>query len=111
MLANLKALRSKKGISQQRLAEAIGVSQQSINKYENHNVEPDIQTLMAMARYFHTSVDYLIGFTQIDHVIEQVHPFELNAEEARLLNLWRRLSTDEKQSIFHITHNYLKDTK
>ncbi len=43
MVKNLKRLRSKAGISQRELAEIVMVSQQSINKYENHNVEPDIE--------------------------------------------------------------------
>ncbi len=47
MIKNLKALRKEYNISQQQLANIIGVSQQSINKYENHNVEPDIETLKA----------------------------------------------------------------
>ena len=37
MVKNLKFLRTNKGLSQQQLAEVIGTSQQSINKYENHN--------------------------------------------------------------------------
>ena len=46
MVKNLKLLRTKYNISQQQLAELVGVSQQSINKYENHKIEPDIQTLI-----------------------------------------------------------------
>ena len=42
MIANLKTLRTKKDISQQTLADAIGTSQQSINKYENHKIEPEL---------------------------------------------------------------------
>ena len=40
MVKNLKYLRTRYGISQQQLAEIAGVSQQSVNKYENHNIEP-----------------------------------------------------------------------
>ena len=61
MLINLKQLRKSKGVSQQQLADVIGVSQQSINKYENHNVEPDIRTLISIAEYFDTTVDFVIG--------------------------------------------------
>ena len=61
MVKNLKYLRTRYGISQQQLAEIAGVSQQSVNKYENHNIEPDIRTLTAFADFFHTSVDFLIG--------------------------------------------------
>ena len=58
MLKNLKALRETASVSQKQLAEAIGISQQSINKYENHNIEPDIDTLIRIADFFDTSVDY-----------------------------------------------------
>ena len=47
MLVNLKKLREEASVSQKALAEAVGVSQQSINKYENHNIEPDIETLFS----------------------------------------------------------------
>ena len=57
MLPNLKLLRKEYGISQQRLADVLGVSQQSINQYENHRVEPDIRVLSALADYFNTSID------------------------------------------------------
>lgn len=106
MVARLRELRQQKGISQQTLAEAIGISQQSINKYENHNIEPDICTLIAIANYFQTSVDYLIGHTSIRHIIEPVHPFELNLEEEALLQDWRKMNKKEKQSILAIIENY-----
>ena len=61
MVKNLKRLRSKAGISQRELAEIVMVSQQSINKHENHNVEPDIETLIKLADYFKVSLDYLVG--------------------------------------------------
>ena len=51
MLENLKELRKATKTTQNELAEAIGVSQQSINKYENHNIEPDIETLKRIADY------------------------------------------------------------
>ena len=107
MIAKLKELRQKKGISQQCLAEAVGVSQQSINKYENHNVEPDIRTLVALASYFNTSVDYLIGHTEVAHIIEPVQAFELNTEEAALLEKWRQLDKGEKESILSVMENYI----
>ena len=70
MLENLKSLRKAAAISQKQLADAIGVSQQSINKYEYHNIEPDIGTLIRIADFFDTSVDYLIGHTTICRKIE-----------------------------------------
>lgn len=106
MIANLKKLRAKKGISQQTLANVIGVSQQSVNKYENHNVEPEIRALMAMADYFGTSVDYLIGHTDIPNVIEAVHPHSLNAQEEAMMEGFRNLTEAERSSILQIVENY-----
>lgn len=106
MIKNLKKLRLKAGISQQKLAEIIGTSQQSINKYENHNVEPDISTLIDLANFFATSVDYLIGNTDINHIIEEVHHYDLNDEESKLVDEYRKLTIDEKQSINAVIKNY-----
>lgn len=109
MIKNLKALRTKKGISQQKLANIISVSQQSINKYENHGVEPGIETLIALARFFNTSVDYLIGFSSIDHVLENIFPYELNEQEMKLIDGYRRLSERERESIQFIVRTYLSE--
>lgn len=106
MVENLKKLRNKKGVSQQKLADAIEVSQQSINKYENHKIEPDIQTLIKLADYFETSVDYLIGHTDIDHVMEAVYSYDLNEDEESLISNYRKLSKKQKESIRLIMENY-----
>ncbi len=106
MIKNLKQLRQNAGISQQHLANIIGTSQQSINKYENHNVEPDINTLIALADYFNTSVDYLIGNTNINRKIEKVSHYDLNDEESKLIDEYRKLDSDEKSSINSVINNY-----
>lgn len=106
MIANLKKLRTKKGVSQQVLANVIGVSQQSVNKYENHSVEPELRALMAMADYFGTSVDYLIGHTDIPNMIQEVHPHSLNAQEEAVVRGFRDLTEEERKSILKIIENY-----
>ena len=108
MVKNLKPLRTKHGISQQKLASIIGISQQSINKYENHNIEPDIDTLIRIANFFNTSVDYLIGHSNIDRVIESVQPYDLNEDEAAFIDNYRKLSGNEKESLKLIIENYNK---
>ena len=95
MVKNLKLLRQAKGISQQQLAHVLGLSQQSINKYENHNVEPDITTLIKMAQFFEISVDYLIG-NSTDSLSEQQ---EYSFPERKLLLDYRTLSETEKTCI------------
>lgn len=107
MIKNLKKLRLESGISQQKLADIIGISQQSVNKYENHNIEPDIATLILLANHFNTSVDYLIGNTDINHIIENVETYDLNTDEADLVNNYRKLTPAERDSIKAVITNYL----
>lgn len=99
MVENLKKLRVEAGLSQQQLANVVGVSQQSINKYENHSVEPDISTLIALAECFGTSVDYLIGNTDISRKYEIVHPSDLNNKEKKLIEGYRKATAKDKQII------------
>ena len=90
MIKNLKALRKEYNISQQQLANIIGVSQQSINKYENHNVEPDIETLKAIATFFNTTIDFLVGFDESKTAF---------TKEDELLRLFS-LMTKEQQDLY-----------
>ncbi len=60
MLKNIKLLREEYRVSQQKLGDDIGVSQQSINKYENHDIEPDISTLIKIADYFEREIGHAI---------------------------------------------------
>lgn len=106
MLINLKKLRQETGVSQKQLADNIGVSQQSINKYENHNIEPDIETLIRIADFFDTSVDFLVGHNDIREKIEHAKGFELNSEEAHLIEKYRKLSTAKKRCIKSILVNF-----
>ena len=99
MIKNLRKLRLAKGISQQQLADAVWVTQQSINKYENHNIEPDIQTMIRIADYFNTSIDYLVGHTDIERMIETVKPYDLNSNESALIDNYRTLSEKQKNAI------------
>jgi transcriptional regulator with XRE-family HTH domain len=106
MVKNLRILRNKKGISQLQLAEIIGVSQQSINKYENHNVEPDIDTLMKLSDYFSTSIDFLVGHKNIDRKIKKAKKYDLDTDESYLVDGYRILTDKEKSSIQLVIENY-----
>lgn len=60
---NLKIseLRKQKRIGQQELAEVLGVTYQSVSKWETGTTMPDITLLPAIAEYFNVSVDELLG--------------------------------------------------
>ena len=56
----LKQLRIKEGLSQERLAEEIGVSKQLISKWEQGDEIPDLNHLMALSDWFGISLDELL---------------------------------------------------
>lgn len=63
---NLIALRKRSGVSQEELANVIGVSRQSISKYENGTAEPDLTHLAKLREYFHVSYDSLLGEANVN---------------------------------------------
>lgn len=101
-MERLKALREERGISQQKLAEKIQTNQQNIHRYEHGFYEPDIATLKLLADFFETSIDYLVGNTEIRHKIESVQPFDLNADEAVLIEKYRRLRSTARKSVMNM---------
>lgn len=59
-MKNLKNLRKNGKISQIELAEKLNVSQETISKWENGKVVPDVKNLIAMRTIFNSSIDYLL---------------------------------------------------
>ncbi|MEJ7543143.1 helix-turn-helix transcriptional regulator, partial [Staphylococcus intermedius] len=58
---NLKMLRVYHGIKQEKLSKDIGVSVQSINKWENGKCIPDVFNLVKLAEYYNVSMECLIN--------------------------------------------------
>ncbi|MEA4823946.1 MAG: helix-turn-helix transcriptional regulator [Clostridiaceae bacterium] len=58
---SLSALRREKGITQEELAAALGVTNQAVSKWETGICCPDIQALPEIADYFHVTLDDLFG--------------------------------------------------
>jgi len=57
----IKELRIKRGLSQEKLAEHLGVAPQSISKWERNEGYPDITFLIPLAEFFDVSLDTLMG--------------------------------------------------
>jgi len=56
----LKAHRTSRGITQEYVAEALGVSRQAVSKWENGTSDPSTANLMALAKLYGLSVDELL---------------------------------------------------
>lgn len=108
MLKRLKQLRKEYGISQQRLADNIFVTQTSINKYENHDTEPEIEILKRLADCFDTTIDYLVGYSDQRYRLEQIENHQLTPREAHLIECYRRLSEEQKKCIENTVELFLE---
>ena len=58
---NIKKLRLAHGINQVELARELHVSKQCVSNWENDNIQPSVDMLIKLARYFDVSTDYLLG--------------------------------------------------
>jgi len=56
----LKELRKEKGITQEQLAEILGVTNRSISRWENGVNMPDFDFIMEIAKYFNVGIDELL---------------------------------------------------
>lgn len=99
MVKNLRLLREEKGLSQQRLAEMLNISQQAVFKYEKTASEPDISTLVRLADIFDVSVDFLIGNSDIRSKNVPLNAVMLTVQESDHIKLWRTLPDNIKENI------------
>ncbi len=63
MYRRLRDLREDSDLTQSQVAKYLGMSQTGYSKYETGENDIPTQILIALARFYHTSVDYLLGLT------------------------------------------------
>ncbi|MBS7531853.1 helix-turn-helix transcriptional regulator [Hazenella sp. IB182353] len=67
----LRELRQERGWSQVELSNQLNVSKQTINDYEQGKKKPSRENLVVLAGFFDTSIDYLMGRTDIRETIDE----------------------------------------
>ena len=63
MYRRLRDLREDADLTQKQVAKYLGMSQTGYSKYETGENDIPTQVLIALAKFYHTSVDYLLGLT------------------------------------------------
>ena len=61
LVQRIQELRKQRGLSQEGLGEALGVSRQAVSKWEGDNGIPELDTLIAMSRLFGITIGELLG--------------------------------------------------
>ena len=60
---NLRNLREENNLSQKELAKELSIAQTTYSNYELGKINIPVPTLIRLAEYYHTTVDYLLGLT------------------------------------------------
>lgn len=88
----IKLLRKARGITQEQLAGAIGISFQAVSKWENGIALPDITLVPALANYFGVSMDELFEFSlaekekEIEEITDQAYKYrESDPQKSRAI--------------------------
>lgn len=96
-------LRSDKGLTQERLAEIIGVSREMLAYYEGGKRKIKIDILVKTAEYFNVSADYLLGRTSVkttDTDLKSVCEY-IGLSENAVTRIRSAISKDVKSSVLY----------
>ena len=95
MKLDLLKYRKMSKISQQELARLLKIPQTTYSSYETNKVEPDLQTLVNLAKIFNISVDELLG-VEVPKTINE----NFTVEESEIL--MNNLSKLDKESLVKV---------
>ena len=107
MSNSLTVLRENKQYTQALLAEKLGVSRQAVSSWETDKRNPPLDTIIALAKLFHTSTDYLLGLSSesSESTFETVY----SGREENLLNAFRKLDIDNQDIIIGEVKKLIKE--
>lgn len=103
-MIRLAQLRHEHNMSQEEMAVYLDISQQTVSKYENGKIEPDMSVLKKLANLFDVSIDYLMGYSDIRK------PDLFVGEEAEVYQVLDDLRRrPELKMLFKVSKNVTKD--
>ena len=97
-MENLRKIREKRNINQLKIAMDIGITQESISKYETGNAVPSKEILIKLADYLNCSIDYLLNRTDNPNINKD----KISKEDEKIENLifrYKSLSDENKNKL------------
>ena len=111
----LRLLRVASGMKQEDVAVQLGIGRSAYTYYELSRSKPDYDTLIQLAKMFHVSVDYLVGFSnfpdgshreagvadgsQESNIVNVRLLGELTKKERRMVFTYRQLAPEQQEEI------------
>ena len=93
-MLRIKELREQERLNQEGLALKLNVSQSTVSAYEVGERVPDLKTLIAIARLFNVSLDYLAGLSDVK---QQIRQSDLSSNELEHLYTYRQLRNNDRE--------------
>lgn len=92
----LKRFRTENGLSQQKLADAVGFSRRQIQSWESGEADMPIEYAPQICEYFCISLDELAGIADTED------------EEQRLVSMFRRLTADQRATVLAMVEGLVR---
>lgn len=101
---NLKSLRKKHKLTQNQLSQATGINEHTLFGYERELREPNIETLVKLADFYHVSVDELIG-----RPTSIINKLALSDQEREVIEKFLSLTNKQKSLVEIYINTLTKD--
>lgn len=112
MKNRIKELRQEKKITQLQLSIELGVTQETISAYEHNRHLPSVSALISMSKIFDASMDYIIGVSNVRHIMIECDRNTCDAlQKAQLLNYYRKLGSRNKEKLLAYAEGLLDSEK
>jgi len=98
-----RQMREECKMTQNALAEILGTNYQTISDYEREKYSPNLDLLKIMARFFNTSIDYLLCETDVRDPYMSASEEHLTPKEKELINNIRELDERAQERLLGVS--------
>lgn len=96
---NLKKIIDEKGYSKEKVATSIGIAESTIYNYITRERTPYLNTLISLATFFNTSLDYLVDLTDNPLKVDDIDFINNDPQLNRLLQNIMSLPKDKRELV------------
>ena len=109
MESRIKSLREKRGLIQEILAAELGITQQTLSRYEGDVAFIKVDVLKKLAEYFNVTTDYLLGMSHIKRDLTgQLKVNEVVDEYYDLIEVYKKLDSYDQELVWLMIQNIRK---
>lgn len=96
---NLKKIIDEKGCSKEKVATSIGIAESTIYNYISRERTPYLNTLISLAEFFNTSLDYLVDLTDNPIKVDDIDFINKDPELNQLIQNIMSLPKDKRELV------------